>query len=152
MIMQKFVSTTGLINQIVDGCLDEEFQQFMIHFFDNLDFIQIDKVVDSVRVQTSRLFEQLSQQKSIDDCVKIINRISFNEKFALNQYLTVGALYKEFHVEKLPLFPLEKLPFNFFAYLEASYQDFHSNCLRRGASTAEEVFALSLDNFEQQNI
>ena len=135
----------------MDNCFDDTFQQYLSHILDNSYFIEIDVLIDDYSEKTTKLFNTLREQTRFENCIKIIKGISLKEKFILHEYLTVGALYKDVHVEKLPLLPLERLPFIFFSYLEASYQTFHCICQKKGISTSDEVFALSLDNFEKQN-
>lgn len=153
MILQKFAYTLSIINQFSEKCFgDENFKQFIIEIFDSNTFTEIDVFLKDLQPMTSKTLLLLSEQKSIDDNMKMINTLSTEEKFALYEYFTVAALYEDFHIKMLPMFPLEKMSFNFFAYLETCYNRFEKDCIAKNLSVAEEIFSLSQDNSEQQNI
>ena len=151
MILQKFISTTAIINEFLEKCFDDEFDLYLFQFLDGKNFNEIDIFFEKSSCKISKRLEVLSEQKSISNCITIVKDFSLNEKLVLNQHFTVAALHKGFCLDKLPLFPIENIPLNFFAFLELSYQDFCELCQRKGISAAETAFSLSLDNHEQQN-
>lgn len=149
--MQRFVDTLDLINKIMDDCFDDTFDQYLNHILDNSYFIEIDALIDDCSKKTAKLFNTLREQTRFEDCIKIIKGISLKEKFILHEYLTVGALYDNFYIQRKPILLSEKLPFDLFSYIETSYQLFDRICKKRHVSTSDEVFSLSLDNSEKQN-
>lgn len=151
MILQKFIPTITIINNIVDNCFDATVQSYMLNLLDN-DFDYLDSIIKNNRTSITNNLDYLSNQKSMDMCIATIINYSLEEKFVLQNYLTVAALNKDFHIERLPMYPLESLPFNFFAYLESAFDKFNSQCQSNKVSVSASIFSLSLDNFDLQNI